>query len=113
MVSVRRKNLFSEKITFNRFGVEADSCPFCGSKSISAVHRQVKFIGMNDLHAKKIYMKCYCTCNKCSAKSKAVNYIGYADAQYDFYDENHPHIYSDDMKIKAVNEWNRRCVKND
>lgn len=108
-----RKNAFKQKITFNRFGVEADSCPFCGSESISAVHRQVHFIGMNEFDIKKIHMKCYCTCNKCRARSKAVHYIGYVCAPYDFYDETHPHIYSDDMKIKAVIEWNRRCVQND
>lgn len=51
--------------------------------------------------------------DKCSARSKAVHYIGYINAPYGFYDETHPHIYSDDMKIKAVIEWNRRCVKND
>lgn len=86
-------------------------CPFCGKTSVSATHTEVRFIqfvnGFN--YAKKIIMKCYCTCNYCHTRSKPIVYVGYADAPRDFYDDDHPHIYDFKYKIKALEEWNRRA----
>lgn len=92
--------------TDERFNVEP--CPFCGKKSVSAVHAEKRFIGYTEGGIKMLSMKCYCTCNYCHAKSKPVSYIGYTDAVLAFYDNDHPRIYDIKYKNMALEEWNRR-----
>ena len=84
----------------------AEPCPFCGSNSVSVVHKDVRFLGQNCEGIKKIKMQAYCTCNKCHAKGKPINYIGYMNAGYGFYDSEHLPIYA--CGDKAVAAWNER-----
>lgn len=83
---------------------KADKCPFCGSKSISVCHAEVRYIGHNYFGAKKIKMKAYCMCNKCYAKGKPVTYIGYTDLNV--YDEEHLPLYA--CGDEAIKVWNIR-----
>lgn len=92
--------------TDERFNVEP--CPFCGKKSVSAVHAEKRFIGYTEGGIKMLSMKCYCTCNYCHAKSRPVSYIGYTDAGFGFFDNEHPRIYDIKYKHMALDEWNMR-----
>ena len=85
---------------------EAKKCPFCGSDSISVVHKDVGFIGQNVNGIKKIRMRVYCTCNICHSKGKPISYIGYAGAPLSWYNEERLPIYS--CGDKAIEEWNKR-----
>lgn len=89
----------------------ADPCPFCGGKSVSVMHKEVRFIGKNGFGVKKILMQAYCKCNSCHAKGKPIKYTGYADADYGYYDNDHLPIYS--CGNKAVEAWNERKEKRD
>lgn len=83
----------------------ASSCPFCGSNSVSVLHKEKRFIGYNGIGFKKIAMQVYCMCNKCHAKGKPIRYIGYV-ANYAYYDAEHLPIYS--CGDKAIEAWNTR-----
>ena len=88
--------------------IHALPCPFCGSTSVNAIHKQNTYLGSNGYYVVKIGMSCYCKCNKCHARSKPIKYIGYFNAPFDFYDDEHPNGYSDKYKLLALNEWNKR-----
>lgn len=92
--------------TDERFKVK--HCPFCGKKSVSAVHAEKRFIGYTEFGIKILSMKCYCTCNHCHAKSKPVSYIGYCNAVDGFYDNEHPRAQDIKYKKLALEEWNNR-----
>lgn len=83
----------------------ASNCPFCGSNSVSVLHKEKRFIGYNGIGFKKIAMQVYCMCNICHAKGKPISYIGYV-ANYDYYDAEHLPIYS--CGDKAIEAWNTR-----
>ena len=84
----------------------AISCPFCGSESISVLHKEVRFLGYNAYGIKKHKMKAYCICNKCHARGKPIFYIGYTGASWSYYNEKHLRVYS--CGDKAVEAWNER-----
>lgn len=63
------------RLTVNKNDIKP--CPFCGSKSISVCHSEVKYIGQNEFGNKKIKMKVFCMCNKCFSRGKPITYIGY------------------------------------
>ena len=86
--------------------IKAESCPFCGSTSISVIHKEVRFIGRNGFGVKKLKMCVYCTCNKCHSKGKPIFYIGYANATISSYNEDYLPVYS--CSDKAIDAWNRR-----
>lgn len=86
----------------------ADYCPFCGGKSVSVAHKEVRLLGVTYSGIKKHLMQAYCICNKCHAKGMPVKYVGYSNAGYGFYDEEHLPVYS--CGDKAVDAWNRREV---
>lgn len=82
----------------------AKPCPFCGSISISAKHKDCGIYLYNGFN-KILKMKVYCYCNKCHARSKPISYLGreYGDAEkYEIV------IYDDRMKEKALEKWNER-----
>ena len=50
-------------------------CPFCGYKIASLRCHQAKFLGENDMGAKKIKFTGYIACNKCLSRSKPVSVV--------------------------------------
>lgn len=89
----------------------ARSCPFCGSDSVSVAHKEVRLLGINGLGVKKHLMQAYCFCNKCHARSMPIKYVGYSNAGYNFYDEEHLPTYS--CGDKAVAAWDYRVLTRD
>lgn len=81
-------------------------CPFCGSNSISACHKQIKFLGQNEFGIKKIKMQVYCKCNNCHSRGTPVTYIGYVGGSKD--NDKYPWIYNDEFKLDALIKWNKR-----
>lgn len=47
-------------------------CPFCGGKSISVIHSEVKYLGQNENGNKKHIYRAYARCNKCFSRGKPV-----------------------------------------
>ena len=88
-----------------RFKAEnAKPCPFCGSESISVIHSELRFLGVNYLGVKKHRMKVYCVCNKCKSRGIPVTYIGYSNRSD--YDEAHLPVYAHGED--AISSWNYR-----
>lgn len=79
-------------------------CPFCGSISISAKHKDCGIYLYNSFN-KILKMKVYCYCNKCHARSKPISYLG---RQYGDAEKYEIGIYDDRMKEKALEKWNER-----
>lgn len=82
----------------------AEKCPFCGSGSISVMHKEMRFLGMNFYGVKKHKMQAYCICNMCHAKGKPVIYIGYSNRVG--VDADHLPVYS--CGEEAIKAWNTR-----
>ena len=82
----------------------AEKCPFCGSGSISVMHKEMRFLGVNFYGVKKHKMQAYCMCNMCHAKGKPVIYIGYSNRVE--VDADHLPIYS--CGEEAIKTWNTR-----
>ena len=79
-------------------------CPFCGSISISAKHKDCGIYLYNSFN-KILKMKVYCYCNKCHARSKPISYLG---RQYGDAEKYEIGIYDDRMTEKALEKWNER-----
>ena len=78
-------------------------CPFCGYKIASLRYRQSKFLGENDVGAKKIKFTGYIACNKCLSRSKPVSVV---------MDNVHCYGWGEGLRSKLLPlvavEWNRR-----
>lgn len=83
----------------------AATCPFCGSDSINVNHAEVRYMGQNEDGIKRHYMKSYCICNKCKARSTPVFYIGHTNCSGGFDDDFLP-VYA--CGDKAIENWNNR-----